>query len=140
MGAALVPTARRDLYPCAGAEEYRRPIEAFVAHFDEEPATGLVAAIRRFLAHRIHAWRLRQIGPASVLLVFVAIVVAVVYVRRASVPQRQEAVRAEARHAEEMERLQVLSAQEKALAEALAGDKGVPIAALVQILARRGER
>jgi adenylate cyclase len=105
-----------------------RPIEAFVAYFDEEPATGPVAAMRRFLAHRIHAWRLRQIGPVSALLVFVAIAVAVVYVRQASVPQRQEAVRAAARHAEEMERLQALSASEKAMAEALARDKGVPVA------------
>lgn len=114
-----------------------RPIEAFAVHFDEELKTGPMAAIR-FLARRIHIWRLRRIGPASALVVFVAIAVAVVYIPRANLPQ-QEAARAEARHAEEMDRLQALSASEKAMAETLARDKGVPVAALTQILARLGE-
>ena len=108
-------------------------------HFDDEAKTGPVAAIRRFLARRIHVWRLRRIGPASALVVFVAIAVAGVYSHHANLPQQLEAARAEARHAEEMDRLQALSVSEKAMAETIAREKGVPVAALTQILARLGE-
>ena len=38
-----------------------------------------------------------------------------------------------------MERLQALNAAQKAMAETLAREKGVPVAALIQILARLGE-
>jgi tetratricopeptide (TPR) repeat protein len=117
-----------------------RPIEAFVLHFDETPATGPIAAIRRLLTRRIHAWRLRRIGAASALvLVAIATVIGAFYARQADLPQRQELARAEARHTEEMERLQALNATERSMAETLAREKGVPIAALTQILARLGE-
>jgi hypothetical protein len=57
--------------------------------------------------------------------------------------QQQDAAhreaRAEGRHAEEMEGQKTQNEAMKALAEAVAREKGVPIAALLQILARMGE-
>jgi class 3 adenylate cyclase/tetratricopeptide (TPR) repeat protein len=118
-----------------------RPVEAFVLHFDEAAATGVIAKAWRTVGRRIPAWRFRRLGAALAAVVPAAIVAAVVGFsnRHADLPQKQEAARAEARHAEEMDRLQALNATEKAMAEALARDKGVPIAALTQILARLGE-
>ena len=119
-----------------------RPVEAFVLRFDETAATGALAKVWRPVAHRIPTWRLRRIGAAWVSVVPIAIAV-VAFVsfsnRHADLPRQQEAARAEARHAEEMDKLRALNATEKAMAEALAREKGVPIAALTQILARLGE-
>jgi tetratricopeptide (TPR) repeat protein len=53
--------------------------------------------------------------------------------------QQQEAVEAKARHAEEIERLNTLSEAQKAMAEAMSREKGVPIATVAQILLRLGE-
>ena len=53
--------------------------------------------------------------------------------------QQQEAAEAKARHVEEIERLNALSEAQKAMAEAMSREKGVPVAALTQVLVRLGE-
>jgi tetratricopeptide (TPR) repeat protein len=53
--------------------------------------------------------------------------------------QQQEAALAAARHAEEMKILSALQENYRSTIEALSRDKGVPIAALIKILARLGE-
>ena len=114
-----------------------RPIEAFVLHFDESPATGIVAASRRLFARCARAFRRFGVpASAAIATVVIALVFAVIYIRESRLPQQQEAARAEARHAEEMERLQALNATEKTVAETLAREKGIPLAALTQILTR----
>ena len=127
------PGVRFERLGALALKNIARPIEAFSVRFDETPGTGPVATMRRFLARRIHIWRLRRIGPTSALLALAAIAVAVIYTRETGVRRQQETTRAEALHAEEMQRLQALDAAQKAMAEALAREKGVPLAALVQI-------
>jgi class 3 adenylate cyclase/tetratricopeptide (TPR) repeat protein len=131
------PGVRFERLGALNLKNIARPIEAFVLHFDESPATGIVAASRRLFARCVRAFRRFGVpASAAIATVVIALVFAVIYIRESRLPQQQEAARAEARHAEEMERLQALNATEKTVAEALAREKGIPLAALTQILTR----